>query len=58
MVAIIADDNVVLDSLETSEMELVVWKLDMMEVNVMRKAVAMRYSYFLLNPMHADKHPS
>ena len=56
-VAIVAHDNEVLDSLETSVMELLVWRLDMMEVSVLRMVVHLQSSYFLLDPMHADMAP-
>ena len=54
MIAIVAHDNEVLDSLVRWVMELFGWKLDTTEVNVVRMVAHLKSSYFLLGLMIAD----
>ena len=49
-ITICTHDNEVLDNLAMFVLDLLVWRLDMMEVRVLRMVAHLRSSYFLLGP--------
>ena len=53
-IAIVAHENEVLDNLEVLWWNLMLWKLDVLEVCVVRMAASTMSSYFLLSLMIAD----